>query len=422
MYLTRRINKTFFEHVRSKSRKRLWILIVLVSTFAVCDVLVLFILFKVMLPKLLYATPFLLHEHNQEYTHLATFSTPRTSLTTLAFSPDGKTLACGAYDQIVLWDLETGNKFYSVNAFRNFVTDIVFSPDGDIFAGSSRSNQSPVILFDTATGQVKTSLSGHKAWITHLDFSPKGNTVIGASHNGSVTAWDTNTGMVLQRIPGTFAFARRTSFRRVSSTYSHLNSIEGHFLTRWNWDIRSANFGNTQESLMSILNSKAFEDDGIIAMAPGPRLLPIYLSSHSYPIQALAFSADGKTLASSSRSDFQPFNITTGKIHLWDVETGMPMVTLRTPGRRVDTLAFSPNGNYLACDGSKRWLGSQKIFIWDLTTYELITMIDTDSSAEITALVFSADNKTLASGSKNGIIHLWDIIGETTPAWFPVRL
>lgn len=375
-----------------------------------------------MLPKLLYTTPYLLHEQAQEYTHLATFTVPRTSLTTLAFSPDGKTLACGAYDQIVLWDLETGDQFYAVNAFSDYVTDLAFSPDGETLASSSKSNQSPVILFDTATGQTKTSLSGHKSWIAHLDFSPKGNTVIGASHNGSVTAWDTNTGIVLQRIPGTFAFARRTSlsfFHRVSSTYSHPDSIEGHFLTRWNWDIRSANSGNTQKSLNSVLNSQAFENDGLIAMTPGPRLLPIYLSSHSYPIQALVFSEDGKTLASSSRSDYQPFDITTGKIHLWDVKTGMPMVTLRTPGRKVDTIAFSPDGKYLACDGSKRWLGSRKILVWDLTNYELITMIDTDSSGEITALVFSADNKTLASGSEGGIIHLWDITGETTHPWPP---
>ena len=53
MYLTRRINRTYFEHVRGKSRKRFWILIILVSTFAVCDVLVLFVLSKVFLPFLL---------------------------------------------------------------------------------------------------------------------------------------------------------------------------------------------------------------------------------------------------------------------------------------------------------------------------------------------------------------------------------
>lgn len=412
MHLTRRINKTLFEQVRSKSRKRRWILIMLVSTWAVCDVLVLFVLFKIMLPELIYTTPYLLHEDAQEYTHFSTFTVPSRPLTKLAFTPDGKTLACGTYNQIVLWDLDTDVQLYTKNAFNDYITDITFSPDGETFASSSNSNQSPVILYDTSTGQVTASLSGHKSWIANLSFSPDGNTIVGASHNGTITAWDTHTGITLQRIPGTFAFARRTSlafYRRTSPFYFHPHSIEGHILTRWNWDGRRVNSGNTPKGLTSVLNSRAFEDDGIIAMTPGPRFLPIYLSSHSYPILALAFSVDGKTLASSSRSEFQPFDITAGKIHLWDAKTGMPTITLRTPGRKVDTLAFSPDGKYLASDGSKRYGGSRKILLWDLTTYRLISMIDTNSVDEITALVFAPDSRTLASGDECGKVRLWEV-------------
>ncbi len=83
----------------------------------------------------------------------------------------------------------------------------------------------------------------------------------------------------------------------------------------------------------------------------------------------------------------------------------MPTITLRTSGWEVDTLAFSPNGKHLASD-------SQKILIWDLTSHQLISMIDTDSHGDITALVFASDNKTLASGNKYGTVHLWDITGQ----------
>ncbi len=84
----------------------------------------------------------------------------------------------------------------------------------------------------------------------------------------------------------------------------------------------------------------------------------------------------------------------------------------RTPGWQVSRLAFSPNGKYLASNGSKRWRDSQKILIWDLTSHQLISMIDTDSRGEITALVFASDNKTLASGNEYGAVHLWDITGQ----------
>jgi len=83
----------------------------------------------------------------------------------------------------------------------------------------------------------------------------------------------------------------------------------------------------------------------------------------------------------------------------------MLTITLRTSGWEVGTLAFSPNGKHLASD-------SQKILIWDLTSRQLISMIDTDSHGDITALVFASDNKILASGNKYGAVHLWDITGQ----------
>ncbi len=415
MNLTRRISKHSFQHARNKRKKRYWLLIWLVSAFAACDVLILFVLFKILLPLLLDTTPYLLPEHTQEYTHISTFTVSRKPATTLAFTPDGKTLAYGAYNQIVLWDVETGDQLYSINEFSDYVTDLTFSPDGMSFASSGKFNQPHVILFETATGKVKASLSGHISWIATLDFSPDGKTLIGASPDGMITAWDTNTGTTRQRILGTFAFARQTPlafFRRTSPTYSHPESIKGHILTRWNRVFEDTNLINTSESLVSVLNSKAFEDDGIIAMTPGPNLLPIYLSSHTYPVQALEFSPDGRTLASSSQSEFQPFNITTGEIQIWNVDTGMPISILKTPGRRVGTLAFSPDGKTLASNGSKRWAGSRKILIWDLATHRLISMIDTDSWGEITALAFAPDNITLASSNRSGKVEIWNITGK----------
>lgn len=408
MNLTRRISKYPFEYARSKRKKRYWLLIWFVSAFAVCDVLILFVLFKIFLPMLLNTTPYLLPEHAQEYTHLATFTAPGQHVTTLAFTPDGKTLACAAYNEILLWDVKTGDQLYTINEFSDYVTALTFSPDGMSFASSSKSNQSSIILCDTVTGQVKSYLSGHTSWIATLDFSPDGATLVGANSDGLITAWDTNTGLTHQHILGTFAFARWTRLYGLG----YYDYYRERIITRWNRNAWDTNIVNTPESLVSILKSKAFEDDDIIAMTPGPNLPPIYLSSHSYPIQALAFSPDGKTLASSSRSEYQPFDITAGIIHLWDVDTGLSTSTLKTPGRRVDTIAFSSDGKTLASDGSKRWKGSRKILIWDLTTHRLISMIDTDSWGEITVLTFAPDNVTLASGNDRGKVDLWDITGQ----------
>ncbi len=100
MDLRRRINKHLYENTRSKRKKRNWLLYFLVSSFAVCDVLILFVLFKILIPHLLDTTPYLLPDHAQQYTRISTFSVTGPAINTLEFSPDGKTLAYGSYKDV----------------------------------------------------------------------------------------------------------------------------------------------------------------------------------------------------------------------------------------------------------------------------------------------------------------------------------
>lgn len=409
MNLTQRISKYPLEYVRSKRKKRYWLLIWLVSAFAVCDMIVLFVLFKILLPVLLDNTSYLLPEDAQEYTHLSTYATTSPPKL-LTFSPDGKILACGGYNEILLWDTETGNQLYAMREHAGAVTALTFSPDGKTFASSSESDQNTVLVCDTATGQVISYLSEHSSLIAYLDFSPDGSTLVSADVHGSVIAWDTNTFFIHQRIQGRFAFARRSD--TYQDYYTFPESYKGSILTRWNREMRDTNAISTSNSLKSVVESASFNDNGIIAMAPGSNTLSIYLSSNPYPIQSLMFSPDGKILASGSRNEYQPFNITTGKIHLWEVDTGQTVATLKTPGSRVDILAFSPDGKTLASNGNKHWKGRNKIFIWDLITYELISIIETDSPSKITALAFAPDNITLVSSNSSGRVDLWDITGN----------
>lgn len=402
MNLKHRISKHISSRIRNKRKKRIWNYIWVIISIAACDVLILYLLFWIFLPLLLESTPILLPENAQKYRHLSTFTVPDSAVTTLAFSPDSNVLAQGMHKKIVLWDIETGKQQDSHLEIDGTVTSLAFSPDGKTLANSNTSNDKSVILYNTSTNLVKTYLSGHPSMITHLDYSPDGNTIVGASENGMITAWDASTGVSIQPVLGTVAFAD-------PSTYIYEYYYSDNIIVRWNWFISKKNVGNTPDYLRSVLESDSFKDSGIIAIAPGPNILPIYLSSHAYPIGGLAFSPDGMTLASCSRSEYQPFNITMGKILLWDIATGMPTSTLRTPGWKVKRLAFSPDGKYLASDGSKRFADSRKILVWDLTTYQLSSMIDTDSICEITALVFASDSRTLASGDEFGKVSLWKV-------------
>ena len=292
-------------------------------------------------------------------------------ISSMTFSPDGKTLASGGADKLYLWDIASGARKVSITGHTDVIYSIAFSPDSKMLASGSSEQ---IRLWNVVTGtHAATLFVGDWATNASLAFSPDGKTL--ASESGSqIHLWDVSSR------------AHRAIIRRYWSTtsgYIRYRSIafspDGRFLTR------SAG-------------------RNVLLWYAG-RTYKTVLTGHTDDVTSVAFSHDSRTLASSSVD-------TT--VRLWDVETDTHKATFAGHTERVVSVAFSPDGSLLA-SGSD----DNTIILWDVASGEPRTTIVAHTDG-INDVVFSPDGKTLAScGYRyDTTVKLWDVASGTLKTTF----
>jgi WD40 repeat protein/uncharacterized caspase-like protein len=94
--------------------------------------------------------------------------------------------------QVQLWDVSTGSELGAIKGHGRGVSKVTFSRDGKLLASAGTDNT--IKIWDVATRAELRTLAGHTASIESIDFTPDGQLLASASEDGSTFLWDTKTG------------------------------------------------------------------------------------------------------------------------------------------------------------------------------------------------------------------------------------
>lgn len=283
-------------------------------------------------------------------------------VTALAYAPDGKLLAAGGYRCVRLLDPATGEITRTIPGPADQVQALAWSSDGKLLAagGGVPGKAGEVVLLDTASWKPVRTLAEHTEVVYAVAFRPNAHELATGSLDKTARVWNGDTGQMLHLIK------------------DHAEAVFG---------VAYAPDGKLLATASGDRSAKLFQTSDYKRVAT--------LSAHQDAVTHVAFNQNGTLLATTS-ADRQ--------IRIWKVEIGKMENPLRQQGDgdTINACAFSPDGSLLVYGSSSSRV---RVFNGDGANQKQDWKEPQDW---VYAVAVGADNQTVAAGTQDGKVLLWD--------------
>ncbi|HKW86318.1 MAG TPA: WD40 repeat domain-containing protein [Nitrospiraceae bacterium] len=315
---------------------------------------------------------------------------------TVAYAPDGLTLASGGVDRLVrIWDIETGRLLRSLRGHTRDIRAALFSLDGQALITGSEDRT--IRLWNPKTGEpTKLLFTRYDHNVCCLSLSPDGLMLARGSHNKDIKIWEVTTGTELMTLLGKDQYDHHWS-PCVAFSPDGVHLASGSDIGKIKvWEVlpsgeeKVLHNGHWQDSA----DEDSTEARGFFVEDDGGFQKPM-----DYWIGAMTFTPDGKMLMTGSRDC---------TIKFFEMPLATEIRTLKGHGGWVRALVVSPDGKVLVSASD-----DQTIKLWEVATGRPFRTLK-GHAGYVRGLAFSPDGRRLASASWDRTIKLWEG-GEDLP-------
>jgi WD40 repeat protein len=353
-----------------------------------------------------------------EGTCVSAFRAHNERIWTLSVSPDGERLVSGSEDRTIkIWDLDRGKCIKTIAGYGNWIKSIAFIPDRDWLA--SGHHDRTIRIWDLSQLACIHTLDGHTDAVVSIAVSPDGHYLASSSLDRTIRIWDLRQLTCSQTIEPQIDSQVQGSWSLTFSPDSR-KLIAGGYNTELSiWDIATGKLDRAIASQTDRIQSVTVCKVHARIATTCENTIKIWdlhtgaclqtISAHYLPVLSVAFSPDGSYLASGSMDK-------TAKI--WETNTWQCVQTLIGHQSWVITVAFSPvpvpHLVALATGGNRqdyRLIGGgcdRTIKSWDISTGKCLQTY-LGHTNWVWSIAYSPDGQTIVSAGEDETINIWDV-------------